>query len=605
MKTKIALFLLISLVATLQLSYAEEQPKGDELFKPATSIGACYEGRMQAEGDLTIEANFWRSTSGRNDWKYFAYSEYRHQTIGLSEDSSCLSAVRFFEDAKFNADISRKPAQANTTLSGKKLFARLLDPPVVKPGANPSQLDSAIMLIDFDDPFRTLLPDKALKKDLTWEPNGAAIGLLLARTGGLRTAAQQMHIKATESGKDAPKKSPDVFMERFDPPPEDTSPPPMNMWFNNISANGTIESFRIDSFSASITFTGTASMAVGMGRQEVPINGTISFTYDVANRALKQGEIEVSAKFEGTMKVWRSDIPVKINYKERMSLNREYSPSQPLAKGVTAECRVFDSPLDSAPVLVAAQKDGLVLLANWDGTPGYEVLNKAKPIKEIATLPTAGAVSADGQCFVLAFPDQLLTSSDGGETFKTMVNKGTVKAMWFFNSEKSNAVLLMEDGEFLKLEMGKKPVVKKLSSPIAGKKIIYAVPGPEHDSLYTVIPEGYFYTVDGGKARKMMNPLDENPILMCPAENGVIILTSMLHRLTVEEDKALVAINLPQKIVAMTSADKSILMLSDTGELFAVPGEGGEASPVSAGVKNAVFAFKRIFMAKDSGVEIK
>ncbi|MFA4985386.1 MAG: hypothetical protein WC712_02265 [Candidatus Brocadiia bacterium] len=601
------------LLVTLSFSMViAEQNAGDntENFVPASPIGAYYEGKMQADGDMTVSASINNMPPNAYDYQYYILGDYRQQSLEQDQDGRCLSSVRYYNASDFKAQVATKNVTTMIpTLKGKKFFSKISDPPAVRPYPSIPSLDLTIATIDSGDPYRDLLPQQPIVKNLSWDPNAAVIDDLMKSARMLLDDARASVTPAKPSD-DA--RTPDgIFPERHRPPRR----PKADWTYRAIQividkATGKIISFKTDSFTAEITFSGGILFPISTSTTEtVPLTGKILLTYSTMLKALVEGNLVASANYDGRVKTDEDTVNLKLNWNEKISISRENRAPLAEAKGIPCPVLIGDAPPSEGPVPILFFNNGIATpVFAWDGRPAFEVLNQGNKLAEVKEMPISMAASSDGQFVIIVMKDKVLMSRDFGESFAIVPLKDSpLKKVRFLTSTKPVAIALHEDGTWSRIDAsGGKFAIKKILPPVSGKSLLAVCPTLEPDGIVTYCEDGYFSSFEGSSARKMKSAPAKAPSLMARTAAGVLVLCGTeLYLLTADACKQIPALKIPADVADMASDGKTVSFLTTGGDFYFVAIEGGDVAQNGKAITGFLQHFRNMFTGKAEGIEVK
>ncbi|MFA4987502.1 MAG: hypothetical protein WC712_13045, partial [Candidatus Brocadiia bacterium] len=374
--------------------------------------------------------------------------------------------------------------------------------------------------------------------------------------------------------------------------------------------DGKISSFKLDQFTADITFSGNMIIPISFDATvEVPFDGKVTLVYDNSFRAIKEGDLTLGSQFSGEVVSKKDKVPVKMNWTEHVYISREYEPLCKETKGLASPAKFIEPGSANAELVLAySTPNGLLVMANWDGSYASEVLNKGKAIAELKELPACGGVSADGRTIAMAYADSLAVSTDYGESFRQQPWKNSpLQWMCPVNSATPLFVGRAADGSFFKVDFSNgKMAVKNVPAPVAGKKLVSCCPGGSPDTIFSVDPEGYYLSKSGSGNSRLKNIPPTVPLAMERSLDGVFVIAQGgIYCLTEEVCSPLKLENYDRTPTHMVSDGKTYFFLDAAGDTYQVSPAGGTPNSIGKEVLGIACQFGRLFMSRAGGLELR
>ncbi|MFA4984994.1 MAG: hypothetical protein WC712_00260 [Candidatus Brocadiia bacterium] len=571
-RQSIAAFFVVALTSVL--ACAETQGPA---FCPATSPGSVYTGSFEAEAILKVNIDApggWGDQAAKAiNGSGYAMTEYRHQTIDASEAGICRSAVRNYKKSALNIEAPNRNQKGDAGLQGRRYFVTGPDGVSIRPKNELTPEAIGLVLIDLDDPFRPLLPKEELRHGLVYSPDEKDIKDFYAKVNKVIDAKSTAEIP---------------------------------LQFADIK--GRVSVVGITKATISIKFDGKLVVPLGAGKTfELPFTGSIDVTYDLDKKCYLDGKLNINGDGKGKFDFGGVSVPYSLNYRMTGSFTRNPGDVLAAARGLKGKTVICEPIVEDPPLLLPILSDKLYLLAAWDGSGAFEVMNRGAAFAGVTDAPTAAGISPDTKSVLLACGKKLFESSDFGDTFAPLKWAGSgIRNIWYLNSPNPVALIECDDNSYFLLNLGAAKSVKPLPPPISGKKILNACPGPGREEIYIAIQDEYWLSVEGGKASKLSGGPKKTASLMRPHRAGVFVFTEEgIFDLSQTKCVSICAKSIPS-VIGVTSSSDTLFVRDSQGDVFAVPLSGGvDPTKTDTGVLALAARYNKLFFAKADSFEVR
>ncbi|GAB4153042.1 MAG: hypothetical protein Kow00107_03460 [Planctomycetota bacterium] len=605
MKKTLLLAFMFILAGLMTPAVAEDEAAQGDAFRPTTEVGLVFDGTMTAEGQCKLQAGV-RMFSGSYDFDFFSHTEYRQQQMAVNDFDMASAAVQYYSKASYVGSRMNKKVEMEPELEAKKIFIRFGEPPAVLPRPL-NTIGLTMASLSFDDPFAIVLPEKALRKDLEWEPNPGNIERLLFRVGVLmgELPKKEDPNKKNNSG---------VEMERGGRPggrgdwgDRDQWAGPRSLVPKVTRAWGRIIDFSMKEFTGEVGFEGVLTMDVWrQGQLEIPFSGLMEFTYDLEKKSITKGDLGSDCVFDGKIELGPTQVPVKIDWRQKMRIERKYGEVYNKAKAINVPATIYAAPSPTTPLLVSyVDGDKVFIAQNWDGTEVWEGLNCCKPLDGITSEGFVAGNSSDGRYMLVSDGKNVLWSDDYGNSFTAVTWRGQpIVGIDFLNSPNSTALLKLANDEYVLVDAKSKALkTKKIVAPTAGKKLLAACSGGIEGSMVRADTDDCDYAEGDERPKRLGNSALKGTEWLQRSPRGVYAINA--NGLFLINSMGAVKIdipNLPKNISAIAESDKELFILAD-GVVWRAPIAGGEAASFMQGIRSIAFQRGWLFTADASGVK--